>query len=338
MVNSRGARGVNLGRGRGRGNLPGQVNSSANRVSTRSSNATPVSTVPLSASNSGNELCGFCSLVVGSDGIGCDQCSNWYHPSTQCTGLKTNTVRCIQEEGGDTIRYVCNECRCQSRPSTQNQTGSSNLVAPDSQFTQETVGQLFEMVKCLAQSVALLTNKFNSNLNSGLGESLSNHHNPVPSSNRESLFAEFHEYDERKKRRESIIVRGIAAANETEFITTFDKISLAILGRSVQPDNIVCINHQTNLYRIKIVDNDTRRSILTNAKKLRDTDDFKNVFLSRDLTYLQRQELRARRVASSTSNSSSNPNMMPLGTVQLPDRLPELSDGRQGSTNPSQNF
>ena len=84
----------------------------------------------------------------------------------------------------------------------------------------------------------------------------------------DSLFAEFHEFDERKKRKESIVVRGIVAANEAEFSKIFGRISSVILGKSVAPDSVVCINHQANLYRIKISDNETRRNISINAKKL----------------------------------------------------------------------
>ena len=83
MVNSRGARSVNPGRGRG--NLPGQVYSSDNRVVTRSKNATSISTIPL-FTDIGNVLCGVCSIVVGNCGIRCDKCSKWYHETTQRKG------------------------------------------------------------------------------------------------------------------------------------------------------------------------------------------------------------------------------------------------------------
>ena len=339
MVNSRGARGGMSGRGRGRGNLPGQVNSSDNRVVTRSNNATSISTIPLST-DVGIVLCGFCSIVVGNDSIGCDKCSKWYHPTTQCTGLKSNTISCIQVEGGDTIKFVCSECRCQPRSRGQGRADSSISTSPVPQFSQETVGQLYEMIKSLAQSVTLLTKKFDESVNSSrFGNSLQNQPSSVAAASRDSLFAEFHEYEERKKRKESVIVRGIVAANETEFTTIFGRISLAISGRCIQPDQVVCINHQSNLYRIKIADHDTRRSILTNAKKLRDDDNYKNVFLSRDLTYLQRQEFRARRTASTGQNvgssSNLNPNFMPVGSVQLPVGISEPSGDGEDLTNSS---
>ena len=55
----------------------------------------------------------------------------------------------------------------------------------------------------------------------------------------------------------------------------------------------VRIYHQAHLYRIKIADNETRRNIIINTKKLKDNSNYKNTSLSRDLTFLQKQELRA---------------------------------------------
>ena len=31
--------------------------------------------------------CGMCCLMVGDDGIGCDRCSTWFHPSEMCLGF-----------------------------------------------------------------------------------------------------------------------------------------------------------------------------------------------------------------------------------------------------------
>ena len=142
---------IRRGRGsRGRGN---QLDSSR-RVATRSRSQTiNPNQVPTVINN---DKCGICSLPVGNDGIGCYRCSTWYHPTPQCTGLRAGTIKSIQEEGGDSIRYVCNGCRCQP---ASNQANASDLSPV---FLQSSISQLFEMVKSIAESVALLTNKFNS--------------------------------------------------------------------------------------------------------------------------------------------------------------------------------
>ena len=128
-------------RGRVRGNQPSR-GAGRGRV-TRNVTPNSASTVV-----SDDTLCGICSLVVGDDGIGCDRCPHWFHPSTQCTGLKDQSIQCILSDGGAGICYVCTACRCQ----TQGDGVSSGVpVDPGS------ISQLFEVVKALTQTVADLT-------------------------------------------------------------------------------------------------------------------------------------------------------------------------------------
>lgn len=52
------------------------------------------------------DLCGTCNGATGSDGIGCDRCSNWFHPSTLCLGLHDQLIISIQEYAGSGIVFV----------------------------------------------------------------------------------------------------------------------------------------------------------------------------------------------------------------------------------------
>ena len=83
--------------GRGRGSLPGNVTEGSTGRSTRSQNS---NAEPVALSTNDLSPCGVCNVSVGLDGIGCDECIKWFHPTSQCTGLKTNTIKCIQDEGG----------------------------------------------------------------------------------------------------------------------------------------------------------------------------------------------------------------------------------------------
>ena len=282
---------IRRGRGsRGRGN---QLDSSR-RVATRSRSQTiNPNQVPTVINN---DKCGICSLPVGNDGIGCYRCSTWYHPTPQCTGLRAGTIKCIQEEGGDSVRYVCNGCRC--KPASD-QANASDL-SPD--FLQSSISQLFEMVKSIAQSVALLTNKFNSSSDVVRDNVPNQSITPGFITTRESLFTEF---EERKKRKESMIVRGIIASNEDEFRTIFGRVTTAIIGSNCQPDNVVSVNQQANMFRIKLSDGEARKNILLNAKQLKNTANYRNIYISRDLTYLQRKEMRDRRAASGYASGSN---------------------------------
>ena len=95
--------------------------------------------------------CGMCSTVVpvGTDAIGCDMCPLWFHPTPQCTGLSQSSIDCILNEGGDALRFVCAACRCNTS-SGDRQSGGNNAVHGD------TIGQLFQLIRGLAVTVAQL--------------------------------------------------------------------------------------------------------------------------------------------------------------------------------------
>ena len=54
----------------------------------------------------------------------------------------------------------------------------------------------------------------------------------------------------------------------------------------------------------KIRDRTIRNELLSNAKKLKDNQELKAIYLSRDLTFAQRQERRAKRAALQNSTGS----------------------------------
>ena len=90
------------GRGAARGVGSGQSGITNSSVSQNSS----------SVSNANHHSCGLCNELTSSDAIGCDRCLKWFHPNSQCIGLKAATVTAIQEEGGNAVRFVCTDCRC----------------------------------------------------------------------------------------------------------------------------------------------------------------------------------------------------------------------------------
>ena len=113
--------------------------------------------------------------------------------------------------------------------------------------------------------------------------------------NRAVFREEVRELMERDKRKESVIVRGISCAGEREFREKFAQVTGAVIGRSINPDSFFCIDQSKNLYRISILDSNLRKNLLDNAKNLKNNSDFRNVYLNRDLTFKQRQDLKTRR-------------------------------------------
>ena len=273
---------------------PPKGNPGGNQLATGESNPKKASTSKRATRQSNNQQvsqgvisnCQLCNEKVGEDAIGCDSCGRWYHPKTLCTGLSNRAITCIQEEGGQSIRFICSVCRCQP---ASTETGV---------VSQEAFTQLYEMVKSLAQSVALLTTKIDQQISSPASTT------PNPLSNRKDLFLEMHEFDERKKRKESLIVKGITASNSQEFTHIFNIVSRTIVDKVVTPDNIFKIPNQTNMFRIKIQNEELRKEILSNANKLRDNKNYKDVYISRDLTYQQRQEMKARRDIRKSKNDT----------------------------------
>ena len=297
-----GGRGI---RGKGRGQSGTSTQGQRNTRSTRNSGINSECT------------CFFCSSVVGNDAIGCDQCSAWFHPKTECTGLSKRAIDCIQAEGGAGIRFICSACRCIT-PST-----SQSVSLPD----HESLSQLHLIVKSLAESVAQLTTKVNMIINSNTNTNQQN-----SNFSRESLYTEMREFEERKKRRESLIIRGVRGNSDIEFSQVFTNICQSLVNSNVTPDSIYCVNRESGMFRVAIRDNNLRKDILSNSKRLKDIPEFRQIYISRDFTYVQRQEMRARRLErlqgegnDHNGNSDSQPplsvasgaNIAPIASTNL---------------------
>ena len=73
------------------------------------------------------------------------------------------------------------------------------------------------------------------------------------------------------------------------------RIALYLLNCEFPILDVFRIDQPKGIYRVKCANIDLRNSLVLKAKSLRDSDDFSNVYINRDLTYTQRQELYARR-------------------------------------------
>ena len=237
--------------------------------------------------------CKFCNLVLNIETITCDRCQHQFHPSGNCTGLKPLTIRAILEEGSDGIKFVCVACRC-APGTTQNGEW------------KEALGQVFELVRSLSIGVANLTktvNKvvLNSPQVSQTASAASDH--PITNSNanitleKKDLYTELWEFEERKKRLSSVIVRGINATNNAEFSNQFKAVYRHLLNADPAIESTHCINQENKMYRVKFTDKAQRVEIMQKARELKDSE-YRNVYITRDLTLTQRKEIAARRAAA----------------------------------------
>ena len=115
------------------------------------------------------------------------------------------------------------------------------------------------------------------------------------------------EFEEIKKRASSIIVKGLDANNIHEFNDKFRVVYQFLLHSSPQITSTYCIDGAKKIYRVTFQNKTTRVDILREAKKLAESS-HKDIFLSRDLTYTQRQEMKARRAARTGSQQRNQAN------------------------------
>ena len=154
--------------------------------------------------------CSFCDDSLGDNPVGCDLCPNWFHSTTLCTGLRDETINAILGPDGSAIRFICCYCRCLAPASPSNAPNDSQMGL--SQLFM-TVQSLAKSVQELAAQVATIVNVSPAVINNNPGNS-----NPPSSASndqqfikRTELFSEIRELEERKKRINSSIVRGIEA-------------------------------------------------------------------------------------------------------------------------------
>ena len=101
------------------------------------------------------------------------------------------------------------------------------------------------------------------------------------------------ELDERKKRRSSLVIRGLKASSVAEAAAKFAEVTESLIGEKVVLSDTCRIRSDADLYRGNVHNNRQRKLILEQAKHLKDSS-FSQVYIKRDLTYLQRMQLQAR--------------------------------------------
>ena len=90
---------------------------------------------------------------------------------------------------------------------------------------------------------------------------------------------EMRELQEREKRKQSIVIKGMHASSSEDLVRKFRELSFSFTGTRVELTDIVPIHNHTDLFWAKILDEDKRTKILLEkAKSLKDTE-HKSVFI-----------------------------------------------------------
>ena len=296
--------------------------------------------------------CGTCNKELDEHSIGCDECEEWMHETEMCTGLTQNILDAIGGYNGQAIKFVCTKCRLKSNTVESNSSGSD-----DESSMAKLVGQLFQQLKglCsvvqgLAEQVKSLSTQVSEKTQPHSSESATNPHSTpgiqapahpslsyasvtasqltqpqsVSEDYRKVVREELRELEEQRKRRTSLVIRGLGAPSAKDAVTRFETLSLDLIEQKVTLTDVVKIPSETDLYRGKVADDDVRKCLLDKAKNLKHSAQYSSVYIRRDLTYKQRQALKARREAA-TAHPSHQTGRAAINKPDSADKSPSAS-------------
>lgn len=301
-----------------RGSVSVDVRSTPGSVQKRDSSTGSESARPPPNQSAEIHNCGMCGHKVGNDAIGCDRCSNWVHPTEMCSGLPEESIKTIASLSGDAVLFVCTNCRVkQPGTSTKQKNSAGGCSDPLLQ-------QLFLSVKGICSAVMELTARMDQAFSLISSSSRpptpaqhppqpvmtehSTHRLPAPSDEeyRSVIRQEMLEMQERAKRKQSVIVRGMKAQFCRELVIKFGDLSQDVMGTRVELSDVVRIPGHSDLFRAKILDDVHRKLVLDKAKTLKDSA-YSSVFIRRDLTFAQRKDLRERRAQWTANRDPPRP-------------------------------
>ena len=272
--------------------------------------------------------CVTCGNSVSGDSIACDSCNQWCHGTEACTGLPTIVVDQIIHGDGKRIRFICHKCESSDSPSSSGNTDQVNTL-------MDTVNKLFQTVADLTSQVTTLTAEVRE-LRSSLATNTGGAQSAPPCSPAQMqvwVREEMKELHEREKRKDSIIIRGIPAPDIVPKFSYIVKFLCPKINCITLTDIVTLKPH---LVRCKIVNQQHRSDLLSQCKKLAGSQ-FSAIYITRDLTFKQRKDLREKRavratssgggatalaadfVASAASRNPPEPGPVPAGTATTPD-------------------
>ena len=250
--------------------------------------------------------CGLCRLPVDRAGVECHGCKAHFHPDGLCLGVDEDVIRVLRSERSGAISYHCCNCRF-----------SDPAVGGGFPQLTKIVGELVKAVK------------------SRVSDSVS----PGATAPREAIITQIREVRERDKRKDSIIFRGFGDLSADVLTSNFEVICDLLRIGHVSLSDIRKIGSSPPLYRARVLDDTKRRELFLRCHELRNSDEFRRVYIHKDLTLQQRRDLIAKRNRSGPRNGPirRSPRSSPSRNLRrtLAEFIPiqESSRGR-GSSNP----
>ena len=254
--------------------------------------------------------CSLCRLEVHSRVVDCGGCQSVFHPAVSCLGVSQSVLNVLLGTESSAIRYLCCVCRDRDNSPLPSGQGTGGQTATLQILTM--IGSLVADVKKLSEKVeqavvgqraetAGQASQSSVNISNG---NIGN--NPDSSLSRKDVLSEVREMYERDKRKTSVVLRGLGNVTVQQASSTYAAVC-RYLGLEVSPlTELTKIN--SNLFRGKINDNTRRLELLAAVPQLRRSNEFRSVYIQKDLTYRQRGEVIAARSARRSGNHVGNDN------------------------------
>lgn len=268
-------------------------------------------------------LCVACSKPVLDDKIGgieCVRCRSWCHGTKNCTGLPREFIVMLMKIKGRCVAFHCMNCQ-NSDVGLNNPDSEPCEVLPEPHVPSSELGEVKNGLAQLALSVVNLTESVknltvelanvksdNNKVARELGQEIDKLREEMSmgggvlrekDSIRDTIREEVKELHNRDKRANGIIIKGIQS--NAGFKDKFNEVVASIWPESGPINLVEVFPIRADMVRAKIVDYSIRNELLNRSRDLRHTG-FSSVFISRDLTFIQRKELMARRSSDKTTS------------------------------------
>ena len=236
----------------------------------------------------GQCVCSFCSLEVGGPRICCQVCKGTFHAEVVCLGVNSDVVDVLKRNDDGALSYNCTECR---------------LVSTNNSATEGSYGPVLKQVICTVKELTKYVRDKGQGDGSRHVHGSSNpdgsHWQTMPQRgqtlSRNDVLDQVRELKEREKRADSIIFRGFGDVALEEVNSRFEGICQELNLPIIPLTGITKISSAPTLYRAKVANETQRRTLLLKAPELKHSRQFSQVYINRDLTKQQREEVMERR-------------------------------------------
>ena len=256
------------------------------------------------------EKCKFCSSVVDDCKIECQVCEGTFHADVLCLGVEEDVVCVLKRNDNGAISYNCTECRLD--------VAQRETAGPYGAVLKQLICTVGEVVKILKDGKGIVQKSEASG--SAMQSGVSNQAAGPQSSNtlaslgtvehRNEILGQVRELREREKRADSIVIRGLGNISLEEVNTKFESMCQELQVPLIPLTGLTKIG-AGDLYRARIANKEQRQSLLLKVSALKNSQTFSRVYINRDLTKQQREEVvrarRARLRSDSTVHSSGQP-------------------------------